>query len=869
MGYFHMLKKLLWVTIFSFAITSFAYGQLFEDFEENQKTGYASGTVSQESGEWFLDDALIRSDGSGDLKNGNQSVRIRDGFLRMNFDFPDGAATLQFYAGNSSFSGDGGGILQVYYSTDSGSNWHEIGNEITLSDEFEQYEVALDETGPIRFRINKTAGGRVNIDDFSIEPFIELNEDPTISIRKDSDTILPDDELSYPSLSVGNSRTIDLQISNNGEPDLDITDVNIQAGEAFAIDTDIVGSLSSRESATLSITFNPQSAETFEDQLTINTNDPETPEFTLQLKGSALSEDDITPIADARELEFGTRVTVAGRVSVANEFEGPVFLQDETAGIAVYYVPLHTAVQRGDSVVVTGPVTEFNPTGSNQGTFLRQIAAHEGDSDITFDVVDTEPVEIEPQVITLAEMNGGEYESQLITVGTVSFLQSGVFQGGTNYSITDPTDDADLRIDQNATDLVGASIPEDIIEITGVVDRFSGTYQLKPRDSHDIEIDVYEPVGDDIPKDQTFDIVSWNIEWFGSSGNGPDDLDLQIKNVLQVITTIDADLYALQEISNEQRFFALVDSLEDYSGFWADYSSQTQNTAYLFKTAVIDSVDSGLLEAGQQPYDWAFRLPLYFEFDATVNGITRRIFSYNIHAKALADQESYDRRTTASLRLKDYFDNYIQEENVIFIGDYNDRLTTSTFNNLDSPYQNFVSDENFLTITKSLEERGFASYIAGQNRSMIDHITVSNDLIEDHIDGAERVENPNYIGSYISTTSDHAPVWTRFDFSRSLVSIQDADVTDAPETFELNQNYPNPFNPTTNISFTLAERSEVSLKIYDVMGREVAALANQQSYARGHHTLSFDASNLPSGMYIYRLIIDNRINLSRKMMIVK
>jgi len=863
-----MLKRLLIFALLSISISSIAYGQLFEDFEENQKAGYASGIVSQQTGNWFLGDALIRSDGSGDLKNGNQSVRIRDGLLQMNFDYSDGATELSFLAGNSSFSGDGGGKVQAFISTDSGSNWTEIGDEFTLTDTFESYAIPLDQTGPVRFRIDKTAGGRINIDDFRIEPFVELDATPTIVVRRNNQQINNSEFIAFPAAAVDASRSIDIDISNNGEPDLDISSVDLSDGSAFSIDSDIIGSLASRESSTLTLTFTPPVVDDFTDQLTISTNDPEIPDFVLNLSGSAISVDDITPIAEARELEFGTRVTVSGRVTVANEFTGPSFLQDETAGIAVFWNPFHEAVQRGDSVIITGPVTEFNPIGGTPGTFLFQIAEYQGDDDITFEVIDTESIEVEPQVISLAEMNSGNYESQLITVSGVSFDESGAFQGGTNYPISDFSGSAELRIDQNASDLVNALIPEEPLEITGVVEEFNGVSQLKPRDSQDLEIEVFEPVGDDIPKDQTFDVVTWNVEWFGSGGNGPDDTDLQLTNVITVVETIDADLYALQEISSETQFLALVDSLDEYSGFWADYSSQTQNTAYLYKSSVINSVDSGLLEAGQQEYDWAFRLPLFFEFDATVEGITRRIHAYNVHAKALADQESYERRVLASLRMKVYLDNNRQDDNVIFLGDYNDQLFTSTFNNEVSPYDNFVEDDTYFKVTASLEQRGLNSYIAGQNQSMIDHITVTNELVEDHIEGAQRVENPSYIGSYISTTSDHAPVWTRFDFSRSLVSIDDP-LSESPRSFELNQNYPNPFNPNTNISFTLPERADVSLKVYDVMGRQVATLANNRSFTGGTHTLSFDASTLASGMYIYRLTMDNGMTLSRKMMIVK
>ncbi|MDP1675453.1 MAG: alpha/beta fold hydrolase [Bacteroidota bacterium] len=73
------------------------------------------------------------------------------------------------------------------------------------------------------------------------------------------------------------------------------------------------------------------------------------------------------------------------------------------------------------------------------------------------------------------------------------------------------------------------------------------------------------------------------------------------------------------------------------------------------------------------------------------------------------------------------------------------------------------------------------------------------------------------------------------------------------QKFSLDQNFPNPFNPTTTIKFGLQERSEVSLKVYDMLGREIASLIDN-SFAAGYYNYSWNASGLPSGMYIYRII---------------
>jgi hypothetical protein len=74
----------------------------------------------------------------------------------------------------------------------------------------------------------------------------------------------------------------------------------------------------------------------------------------------------------------------------------------------------------------------------------------------------------------------------------------------------------------------------------------------------------------------------------------------------------------------------------------------------------------------------------------------------------------------------------------------------------------------------------------------------------------------------------------------------------APKDVALGQNYPNPFNPTTVIRYQLSVSSYVTLKVYDVLGREVVSLVNELEEA-GTHSLSFDASKLSSGLYYYTL----------------
>ncbi|HCN37936.1 MAG TPA: hypothetical protein DIS94_09525 [Bacteroidetes bacterium] len=92
-------------------------------------------------------------------------------------------------------------------------------------------------------------------------------------------------------------------------------------------------------------------------------------------------------------------------------------------------------------------------------------------------------------------------------------------------------------------------------------------------------------------------------------------------------------------------------------------------------------------------------------------------------------------------------------------------------------------------------------------------------------------------------------------------------VSEIPSEYKLNQNYPNPFNPTTNINFEIPVSSFVSLKVYDVRGREISTLVNSHLNA-GSHTFMFDASGLTSGVYFYTLQTNN-YSKTMKMMVTK
>ncbi len=116
------------------------------------------------------------------------------------------------------------------------------------------------------------------------------------------------------------------------------------------------------------------------------------------------------------------------------------------------------------------------------------------------------------------------------------------------------------------------------------------------------------------------------------------------------------------------------------------------------------------------------------------------------------------------------------------------------------------------------------------------------------------------------TTNDGNSETVEVNYSEQVLTSNEE--INLPSSFELYQNYPNPFNPSTNIQFELAQSGQVRLEVFNILGQRVATLLNNDLKQAGVHTVTFDASNLASGMYIYRIQSGNYVQ-SRKMMLVK
>lgn len=171
---------------------------------------------------------------------------------------------------------------------------------------------------------------------------------------------------------------------------------------------------------------------------------------------------------------------------------------------------------------------------------------------------------------------------------------------------------------------------------------------------------------------------------------------------------------------------------------------------------------------------------------------------------------------------------------------------------------NGVSPQNYVMRAMTTSPTGEAFTIGvGQTKSISKTITLSSSWVPESVGVVVFVQNSSSKEIY---QSDYIAVK-----SLTVTDVKNDPVL--PHGFELSQNYPNPFNPRTSFEFTVASVQFVSIKVFNLLGREVAVLVNEQR-APGFYTLTWDASALPSGVYLYRMQAGSVIQ-TRKMTLIK
>ena len=157
----------------------------------------------------------------------------------------------------------------------------------------------------------------------------------------------------------------------------------------------------------------------------------------------------------------------------------------------------------------------------------------------------------------------------------------------------------------------------------------------------------------------------------------------------------------------------------------------------------------------------------------------------------------------------------------------------------------------------------FAELIVSQDNPLtkkIDGFLENENIVFKAWDGfKERTVYPGIIGDGKLKSEQMGTLFLKVDKNSFEVNI--------PKSYSLFNNYPNPFNPTTIIKYHIPEAGNVTLKIYDLLGREIKTLVDSYKNA-GTYSVNFDASNLSSGVYFYQLITSKGV-FTKKMMLAK
>lgn len=372
------------------------------------------------------------------------------------------------------------------------------------------------------------------------------------------------------------------------------------------------------------------------------------------------------------------------------------------------------------------------------------------------------------------------------------------------------------------------------------------------------------PVGTDV----TFDVATWNVEHFGNPSSGPSDDGLQAANVAAVMRQAEIDLWALQEMDYEAAFNNLVTALgAPFEGIWvADNSPYAIGYGFVYNTDVVRRLEATTV---LESYSFAFgsRPPLLLRADVRLPDTTvANVRVLNIHAKCCTGVDDngvldYDRRVAASAALKNYVDNFLAiDAPVLVLGDFNDELRSSIAGGRPSPYQNFRDDaENYTFATYPLDLANVPTFCSNQtcsSGSTLDHVLVTRPLLAGYEAGSARRYDAllSAIPQYVDTTSDHLPVYARFDFLPKPTANEDGS---APRPFALQTPYPNPFRGATTLTFSLPAPTSVRLDVFDALGRRVATVVDGRR-AAGTHEATFRAGSLLPGLYIARLSADGQ-----------
>lgn len=360
-------------------------------------------------------------------------------------------------------------------------------------------------------------------------------------------------------------------------------------------------------------------------------------------------------------------------------------------------------------------------------------------------------------------------------------------------------------------------------------------------------------------KEETFEVVTWNIEWFPKNGQ------TTVDSVRRIIEALDVDVLAIQELDDTTHFNALVDSLDGYEGYFN--RSWLDGLAYIYKTNTIN-VSALYVIFDTQPY-WSIfpRSPLVMELSygnedmVIINNHFKCCGDGILNLSHTGDEET--RRYNANNLLKSYADTALSHSSVIILGDLNDLLTDIPAHNV---FQSFIDDSsNYSFVDQGIAQGSIANWSYPNWPSHLDHILISDELFDVFSHDSSAVETIR-IGDYMSGgfntydqyISDHRPVGLRLSFdSIATIGAEEYQAYGADISI-----FPNPARESIEIRCNTMS-NHANIQLYNAFG----AVVKNEWLQAGQTSLKIDVSNYSSGLYYMILRIDGQIIGTERLLI--
>jgi len=346
--------------------------------------------------------------------------------------------------------------------------------------------------------------------------------------------------------------------------------------------------------------------------------------------------------------------------------------------------------------------------------------------------------------------------------------------------------------------------------------------------------------------DTTFEVMTWNIEWFPKNGQ------VTVNNVKQIIEALQVDVIALQEIDNKTVFDQMVEDLPGWNCFFID--DEWSSLAYIYRSDVIEVLD--IFQIYTEDWREFPRSPLVIEF--LFKNV--KYVLINNHLKCCGDgimnlnnsNDEETRRYDACNMLEEYISSHYPWDRVMVLGDLNDILTDLPGNNVFKAFTDNPDDYMFADM--GIAQGAISGWSYPWWPSHIDHIMITNEIYSDFWDERthiQTIELDNYYAGgmyeYDEKVSDHRPVAIRFPVA------EDFGVRNEVMTDKMIQIYPNPIKGRATLLLDPTLQG-VEIEIYNLQG----VMVENFTASPGKSEITWYTNHLSEGVYLAKFTLNKK-----------